>query len=107
MNILIAGQADAQGGLGGMLGMLPLMVIMFLIMYFIIIRPQKKQQKQFEDMIANLKKGDRILTKGGIYCIIIDFNSFYCIFIFIQQSVTRYNTNFYFSYINYLYYCQA
>ena len=38
MNILIAGQADAQGGLGGMLGMLPLMVIMFLIMYFIIIR---------------------------------------------------------------------
>ena len=73
MNILIAGQADAQGGLGGMLGMLPLMVIMFLIMYFIIIRPQKKQQKQFENMIANLKKGDRILTKGGIYCVIVDF----------------------------------
>ena len=63
-----------EGGLGGgILGMLPLMVIMFLIMYFIIIRPQKKQQKQFDEMISNLKKGDRVLTKGGIYCVIVDF----------------------------------
>ena len=70
MNIL---QAGAQGGAGGILSMLPLMIIMFLIMYFIIIRPQKKQQKQFEDMISNLKKGDKVLTKGGIYCTIVDF----------------------------------
>ena len=63
-----------EGGLGGgILGMLPLMVIMFLIMYFIIIRPQKKQQKQFDEMISNLKKGDRVLTRGGIYCVIVDF----------------------------------
>jgi len=73
MNILIAGQASGQAGVGGILSMLPLMIIMFLIMYFIIIRPQKKQQKQFEDMIANLKKGDKVLTKGGIYCTIVDF----------------------------------
>ncbi|MAX09305.1 MAG: preprotein translocase subunit YajC [Candidatus Marinimicrobia bacterium] len=73
MGILIAGQAGGQGGAGGILSMLPLMVIMFLIMYFIIIRPQKKQQKQFEDMLANLKKGDKILTKGGIYCTIVEF----------------------------------
>ena len=73
MGILIAGQAGGQGGAGGILNMLPLMVIMFLIMYFIIIRPQKKQQKEFEDMLANLKKGDKILTKGGIYCTIVDF----------------------------------
>ena len=70
MNIL---QAGAQSGAGGILSMLPLMIIMFLIMYFIIIRPQKKQQKQFEDMIANLKKGDKVLTKWGIYCTIVDF----------------------------------
>ena len=70
MNIL---QAGAQGGAGGILSMLPLMIIMFLIMYFIIIRPQKKQQKQFEDMISDLKKGDKVLTKGGIYCTIVDF----------------------------------
>ena len=50
-----------------------LMVAMFLIMYFIVIRPQKKQQKEFEEMLANLKKGDKILTRGGIYAVIIDF----------------------------------
>ena len=47
--------------------------LMFLIMYFLIIRPQRKQQKDFDLMIENLKKGDRILTRGGIYCVIIDF----------------------------------
>ena len=73
MSILIVGQAGGQGGAGGILSMLPLMVIMFLIMYFIIIRPQKKQQKQFEDMLASLKKGDKILTKGGVYCTIVEF----------------------------------
>ena len=52
-----------EGGLGGgILGMLPLMVIMFLIMYFIIIRPQKKQQKQFDEMISNLKKGEQAVA---------------------------------------------
>ena len=50
-----------------------LMVAMFLIMYFIVIRPQKKQQKEFEEMLANLKKGDKILTRGGIYVVIVDF----------------------------------
>mgnify|MGYP001309972802 FL=1 len=50
-----------------------LMIAMFLIMYFIVIRPQKKQQKEFEEMLANLKKGDKILTRGGIYAVIIDF----------------------------------
>jgi len=50
-----------------------LMVAMFLIMYFIVIRPQKKQQKEFEEMLSNLKKGDKILTRGGIYAVILDF----------------------------------
>ena len=59
--------------MGGMLNPIILMVIMFLIMYFIVIRPQKKQQKEFEDMLLNLKKGDKILTRGGIYVVIIDF----------------------------------
>ena len=48
-------------------------ILMFLIMYFLIIRPQRKQQKDFDSMIENLKKGDRILTRGGIYCVILDF----------------------------------
>ena len=59
--------------MGGMLNSIILMVIMFSIMYFIVIRPQKKQQKEFEDMLLNLKKGDKILTRGGIYVVIVDF----------------------------------
>tara|TARA_B100001057_G_scaffold388802_1_gene396374 strand:- start:390 stop:692 length:303 start_codon:yes stop_codon:yes gene_type:complete len=50
-----------------------LMLVMFSIMYLIVIRPQKKQQKEFELMLENLKKGDKILTRGGIYVTIIDF----------------------------------
>ena len=64
---------NAQSGFSGILNMLPLMLIMFLIMYFIIIRPQRKQQKEFDEMLTNLKKGDRILTRGGIYGTIVDF----------------------------------
>ncbi len=37
-----------------------------LIFYFLLIRPQKKQQKQISDMLAALKKGDEIVTVGGI-----------------------------------------
>ena len=65
--------AQEVGGFGGIVGAIVPFLLMFLIVYFILIRPQRKQQKQFEEMIANLKKGDRILTKGGIYCVIVDF----------------------------------
>ena len=57
----------------GFLGSIIPFILMFLIMYFLIIRPQRKQQKDFDIMIENLKKGDRILTRGGIYCVILDF----------------------------------
>ena len=70
MDILFAQEV---GGFGGVLSAIVPFLLMFLIMYFILIRPQRKQQKQFDEMIATLKKGDKILTRGGIYCIIIDF----------------------------------
>lgn len=40
---------------------------MILIFYFMLIRPQKQQQKKMEDMLKALQKGDKILTRGGIY----------------------------------------
>jgi preprotein translocase subunit YajC len=40
---------------------------MFLIFYFLLIRPQQKQQKRIKEMHANLQKGDRIVTIGGIH----------------------------------------
>tara|TARA_B100000131_G_scaffold277580_1_gene281511 strand:+ start:692 stop:988 length:297 start_codon:yes stop_codon:yes gene_type:complete len=62
-----------DGSILGSFGSIIPFFLMFLIMYFLIIRPQRKQQKDFDLMLENLKKGDRILTRGGIYCVIIDF----------------------------------
>ncbi|MCB9481496.1 MAG: preprotein translocase subunit YajC [Desulfobacteraceae bacterium] len=57
------GGASAQGGLGAFV---PL-IIMFVIFYFLLIRPQQKKAKQHREMIDNLKKGDRVITSGGLY----------------------------------------
>jgi len=48
---------------------LPL-ILLFVVFYFLLIRPQQKQQKQRKEMISNLKKGDRVVTIGGIHGII-------------------------------------
>lgn len=56
----------AGGGLGGGLaGMLPL-VLIFGIMYFLMIRPQQKKIKQHQAMVAALRKGDQVVTAGGL-----------------------------------------
>ena len=53
---------------GGSPFTMPLMFVMlFAIMYFLVIRPQQQQQKKQAAMIAAVKRGDRILTSGGIY----------------------------------------
>ncbi|MBF5004898.1 preprotein translocase subunit YajC [Diaphorobacter caeni] len=58
--------AAAEGGLMGSLsGMLPL-VLMFVVLYFIMIRPQMKRQKEHRAMIDALAKGDEIVTAGGL-----------------------------------------
>ncbi len=44
---------------------LPL-ILMFVVFYFLLIRPQQKKQKEVAEMIKNLKKGDRVVTTGGI-----------------------------------------
>jgi preprotein translocase subunit YajC len=44
-----------------------MMVVIFAIFYFILIRPQQKKMKEHKKMVAELKKGDRIVTAGGIY----------------------------------------
>jgi preprotein translocase subunit YajC len=57
----------ATGGqAGGIAGFLPI-IILFAIFYFLLIRPQQKKAKEHREMIANLKKGARIVTSGGIY----------------------------------------
>jgi preprotein translocase subunit YajC len=59
------GSADGVMGLGGLGGMLPL-VLMFVVLYFIMIRPQMKRQKEHKSMIEALAKGDEVVTSGGV-----------------------------------------
>ena len=55
------------GGIGSFF--VPLIFI-FIIMYFVMIRPQKKRQEQQKQLIANLKTGDRVVTNDGIHGLI-------------------------------------
>jgi preprotein translocase subunit YajC len=55
------------GSSGGIMSVLPLMIGMFAIMYFLIIRPQQKQRREREDLLRAIKKGDRVVTTGGLY----------------------------------------
>ena len=64
------GAAGATGlGGGGLTMMIPLILIV-VIMYFFMIRPQNKKQKETEKMIAALKKGDKVVTIGGIHGVV-------------------------------------
>ncbi len=68
--------AMGQGGAGqagGIAGFLPI-IILFAIFYFLLIRPQQKKAKEHREMIANLKKGTRIITSGGIYGTILSID---------------------------------
>ena len=59
-------QASGTGGFGSTFGSLIPLLLIFLIMYFIIIRPQQKKAKEHNLMVNSLKRGDQVLTQGGI-----------------------------------------
>ncbi|MDX1671856.1 MAG: preprotein translocase subunit YajC [Balneolaceae bacterium] len=54
------------GGEGGGWTGLIFMALIFAVFYFFIIRPQSKRQKEIQEMVENLEKGDKIVTNGGI-----------------------------------------
>lgn len=56
-------------GKGVPLELLPIVAI-FLIFYFIVFRPQRKRQKVLQEMLKNLRNGDKVITSGGIYGIV-------------------------------------
>ena len=58
---------NLQGGALGGFGMLVPLILMVVIMYFFMIRPQRKKQKETQKMIDALKKGDKVVTIGGIH----------------------------------------
>jgi len=59
-------QAPADPTIGMIVQFLPLVAIM-VIMYFLLIRPQQQRQRQTDQMLKELKKGDKVLTSGGIF----------------------------------------
>jgi len=71
-NLYAMASGGAQGQANPFLSFLPLLLIL-LIMYFLIMRPQAKKQKEREKMLQSLQKGDAVVTIGGIHGKIIGF----------------------------------
>ena len=62
---------NASSGMG-MVGAIVWMVVLFGIMYFLMLRPQKKEQKRLQAMLNDMEVGDSIVTTGGFYGVVID-----------------------------------
>lgn len=60
------GGSQVPGGCGGGLVNLAPMLLMFAVFYFLLIRPQQKKAKEHREMLQQLKRGDRIITNGGM-----------------------------------------
>jgi preprotein translocase subunit YajC len=64
LSLLSAAESSSSGG--SLLGMLPLVAI-FAAMYFLLLRPQRKRQKETRNLQTSLQEGDEIITSSGIY----------------------------------------
>ncbi len=60
-----AGGTAPQGGVGNLASFIPIILI-FVVFYFLLIRPQQKKARQQQDFLHNLKKGQEVVTNGGI-----------------------------------------
>jgi preprotein translocase subunit YajC len=61
------------GSAGGFASFIPL-VLIFVVFYFLLIRPQQKQAKQHQAFLSDLKKGHKVVTKGGLHGVITAVN---------------------------------
>jgi len=64
--VILMAQPAGEGG-GGLTSTLIMFALIFLIFYFMIIRPQQKRQKERQKMLDAVKKGDKVVTSGGIH----------------------------------------
>jgi preprotein translocase subunit YajC len=58
--------ASPLGGEGGLLMSLLPFILIFVIMYFLILRPQQKRVKQHQELVKNVRRGDTVVTNGGL-----------------------------------------
>lgn len=80
MNYLLAFLEEAPVAAqqkGGSWSFLLMMLAIFLVMYLLMIRPQQKRQKELRNYRANLQKGDKVITAGGIYGVIAEVKETY------------------------------
>ena len=74
LNSIVAMAPNAGGGGDSMWSMLIFFGAMFAIMYFLMIRPQKKKQQEHKQMIDSIKKGDKVITTTGIHGTVSEVN---------------------------------
>lgn len=79
-----AGAVPAQGSMTGTLIQLGLI---FVIFYVLLIRPQQKKIKQHEAMLNSIKKGDEVITGGGVYAKVVDDSDAYDLVVEIAEGV--------------------
>ncbi len=60
------GTGSPEGQSGGLISFVPL-ILMFAIFYFLLIRPQQKKAKQHKELLGALKKGDKVVSSGGLH----------------------------------------
>jgi preprotein translocase subunit YajC len=65
-----APQGAQPGGAQGMIASLLPLILIFVVFYFLLIRPQQKKAKEHKQMLDNIKKGDKVITAGGIYGVV-------------------------------------
>ena len=75
---------NASSGMG-MVGAIVWMVVLFGIMYFLMLRPQKKEQKRLQAMLNDMEVGDSIVTTGGFYGVVIDMTA--------EEVIVEFGTN--------------
>ena len=63
-------EGEEGGGTSSTIYMIVFLVLIFAMFYFLMIRPQRKRQKEHQQMMEELRKGDRVITAGGIYGVI-------------------------------------
>jgi preprotein translocase subunit YajC len=67
MNVLLMATNDPAGGKNNGVQMIIMIVLMVVVFYFFFIRPQSKKNKELKKFRETLKKGDKIITAGGIH----------------------------------------
>lgn len=66
----VAPEPAAGGGMSGTLMQMAPLFAVFAIIYFLILRPQQQEQKKHQELLAALKKGDRVITSSGMHGVI-------------------------------------